>query len=248
MFPPSCLFDLLSWILFSLFFSTSFSLFIFLFRLFLNPINSNKQNKKTKTNNMYSHQTAILTDDFGKRTPDLATRIRLYPSQPRKYLHGIVFEVGFAQSLSSLQERAKILVFLLDISESSTTCLPGGDGDDGDNPADTGSGTGQHAMDKEKLTREQVHKKPSGSTDEHFEKRFAFASKNKRDDHNYHHDSSREKHKVKDKHQGESRISSMTSGPSWWNAFWMRIAMDLVRSFRIYWDRWMQLCMFTRGE
>jgi len=44
----------------------------------------------------------------GKRIPDLCIQVRLHPEDPEIYLSGVVWEVGFSQSLSSLKRRARM--------------------------------------------------------------------------------------------------------------------------------------------
>ena len=44
----------------------------------------------------------------GRRIPDLAVQVRLSPEVPQKYFTGVVWEVGFAQSLRSLKARARM--------------------------------------------------------------------------------------------------------------------------------------------
>ncbi|KAF8417549.1 hypothetical protein EV426DRAFT_622394 [Tirmania nivea] len=52
-----------------------------------------------------------------KRIPDLVTKVRLYPPMPVKYHYGIVFEIGFSQTLTSLRKRASM--WLWDLDEES---------------------------------------------------------------------------------------------------------------------------------
>ncbi|KAF8429484.1 hypothetical protein BGX38DRAFT_1233013, partial [Terfezia claveryi] len=45
---------------------------------------------------------------WGRRIPDLCIKVRIHPQSPQKYFTGVVWEVGFSQSLASLKRRARM--------------------------------------------------------------------------------------------------------------------------------------------
>ncbi|RPB19921.1 hypothetical protein L211DRAFT_580551 [Terfezia boudieri ATCC MYA-4762] len=44
----------------------------------------------------------------GRRIPDFCIKVRIHPQSPQKYFTGVVWEVGFSQSLASLKRRARM--------------------------------------------------------------------------------------------------------------------------------------------
>ncbi|RPB20023.1 hypothetical protein L211DRAFT_578893 [Terfezia boudieri ATCC MYA-4762] len=47
-------------------------------------------------------------EDPSRRIPDISLQVRLHPNMPERYFTGIVWEIGFAQTLKSLQDRARM--------------------------------------------------------------------------------------------------------------------------------------------
>ncbi|KAF8415689.1 hypothetical protein EV426DRAFT_579011 [Tirmania nivea] len=45
---------------------------------------------------------------WGRRIPDLCIKVRIHPQVPERYFTGVVWEVGFSQTLASLKRRARM--------------------------------------------------------------------------------------------------------------------------------------------
>ncbi|KAF8440758.1 hypothetical protein BGX38DRAFT_1272895 [Terfezia claveryi] len=58
--------------------------------------------------NVCANSEIDMDEDASRRIPDISLKVRLHPNMPVRYFTGIVWEIGFAQTLKSLRDRARM--------------------------------------------------------------------------------------------------------------------------------------------
>ncbi|RPB18756.1 hypothetical protein L211DRAFT_690620 [Terfezia boudieri ATCC MYA-4762] len=58
--------------------------------------------------NVCANSEIDMDEDASRRIPDISLKVRLHPNMPVRYFTGIVWEIGFPQTLKSLRDRARM--------------------------------------------------------------------------------------------------------------------------------------------